>query len=111
MPASFAEFFSSGALQPILLILAMIVVFYFLLIRPQRKKDKQVKTMLSDLKPGDRITTIGGIYATITNIKDDVLTVSVGPEKQRMMIARWAVRALEDTPNEQQNDAALDSKK
>ena len=71
------------------------VVFYFLLIRPQRKKDKEAKTMLDNLKAGDRICTIGGIYATIVRIKDDVLTVEVGDQKTQMMIARWAVRNVE----------------
>ena len=47
------------------------VVFYFLLIRPQRKKDKEAKEMLDNLKVGDRICTIGGIYGTIVRIKDD----------------------------------------
>ena len=73
----------------------IIVVFYFLLIRPQRKKDKEAKTMLDNLKVGDRICTIGGIYATIVRIKDDVLTVEVGDQKTQMMIARWAVRNVE----------------
>ena len=71
------------------------VVFYFLLIRPQRKKDKEAKAMLDKLKVGDRICTIGGIYATIVRIKDDVLTVEVGEQKTQMMIARWAVRNVE----------------
>ena len=71
------------------------VVFYFLLIRPQRKKDKEAKTRLDNLKVGDRICTIGGIYATIVRIKDDVLTVEVGDQKTQMMIARWAVRNVE----------------
>ena len=71
------------------------VVFYFLLIRPQRKKDKEAKAMLDNLKVGDRICTIGGIYATIVRIKDDVLTVEVGDQKTQMMIARWAVRNVE----------------
>ena len=71
------------------------VVFYFLLIRPQRKKDKEAKTMLDNLRVGDRICTIGGIYATIVRIKDDVLTVEVGDQKTQMMIARWAVRNVE----------------
>ena len=71
------------------------VVFYFLLIRPQRKKDKEAKTMLDNLKVGDRICTIGGIYATIVRIKDDVLTVEVGDQKTQMMIARWDVRNVE----------------
>ena len=45
----------------------MVAIFYFLLIRPQRKKDKKVKDMLAALKTGDRVCTIGGIYGTITN--------------------------------------------
>lgn len=74
----------------------IIVVFYFILIRPQRKKDKQAKAMLAALKRGDRICTIGGIYGTITNIKDDVLTVEVGETKTVMVFARWAIRNVEE---------------
>ena len=71
------------------------VIFYFMLIRPQRKKDKEAQQMLANLKVGDRICTIGGIYGTIVRIKDDVLTVEVGDQKTQMMIARWAVRNVE----------------
>ena len=71
------------------------VVFYFMLIRPQRKKDKEAKQMLDNLKVGDRICTIGGIYGTIVRIKDQVLTIEVGEAKTQMMIARWAVRNVE----------------
>ena len=78
------------------MIVLMIVVFYFMLIRPQRKKDKQVKEMLDALKPGDRITTIGGIYGTIKNIKDDTITLYVGNDRMEMVVARWAIRGVED---------------
>ena len=71
------------------------VIFYFMLIRPQRKKDKEAKKMLENLKVGDRICTIGGIYGTIVRIKDEVLTIEVGEQKTQMMIARWAVRNVE----------------
>ena len=71
------------------------VIFYFMLIRPQRKKDKEAKQMLENLKVGDRICTIGGIYGTIVRIKDQVLTIEVGDAKTQMMIARWAVRNVE----------------
>ena len=71
------------------------VIFYFMLIRPQRKKDKEAKKMLENLKVGDRICTIGGIYGTIIRIKDQVLTIEVGEQKTQMMIARWAVRNVE----------------
>ena len=57
-----------------------------------------------DLKVGDRITTIGGFYATIAAIKDDVITISFGPDSTKAMIARWAVRSLENTPEDAQND-------
>ena len=55
-------------------------------------------------KVGDRITTIGGIYGTISAIKDDVITIDVGADKTKMIIARWAVRSLENTPAESQTD-------
>ena len=71
------------------------VIFYFMLIRPQRKKDKEAKQMLENLKVGDRICTIGGIYGTIVRIKDQVMTIEVGEQKTQMMIARWAVRNVE----------------
>lgn len=80
-------------LLPMILIL---VVFWFVLIRPQRKKDKEAKDMLNKLKVGDRICTIGGIYGTIVRIKDDVLTVEVGEAKTQMVFARWAIRNVEE---------------
>ena len=79
------------------------VVFWFMLIRPQRKKDKQVKEMLNNLKAGDRICTIGGIYGTITGLKDDTVTLSVGKDNLSMVVARWAIRSVEEVSIE--NDA------
>ena len=71
-------------------------VFYMLLIRPQRKKDKKVKEMLGQLKVGDRVTTIGGIHGTIVGIKDDTLTLAVGAEKVKLVFARWAIRNVDE---------------
>ena len=75
----------------------MIVVFYFILIRPQRKKDKETKQMLANLKVGDNITTIGGIVGTIIKIKDEKIVIETGTktEKQPMTLERWAVRDVE----------------
>lgn len=55
----------------------MFVVFYFLLIRPQKKKQNTRKTMLSALKKGDRIVTIGGLHGTISEITDDTVVLKV----------------------------------
>ena len=71
------------------------VIFYFMLIRPQRKKDKEAQEMLNSLKVGDRVCTIGGIYGTIVRIKDDVLTVEVGEAKTQMVFARWAIKNID----------------
>ena len=91
----------------IVMMVAMIAVFYFLLIRPQRKKDKAVKDMLAALKPGDRICTIGGIYGTIASIKDDTITLYVGAQKFQMVVARWAIRSVEDAPLVENESEAL----
>ena len=94
-----------GMILPLAL---MIGVFYFMLIRPQRKKDKKVKEMLAALKKGDRITTIGGIYGTIVNIKDDTITLAIGQSGQQpteMTVARWAIRGVEEVKVE--NDGEI----
>ncbi len=91
-----------GMLLPLVL---MFVIFYFMLIRPQKKKDKKVKEMLAALKPGDRICTIGGIYGTITAIKDETIELSVSTENTKLVVARWAIRNVEEVTIE--NDSEL----
>ena len=88
-------------------LVVMILIFYFLMIRPQRKKDKQVKEMLANLKAGDRICTIGGIYATITGIKDDTITLAVGRDNMSMVVARWAIRSVEEVTIENDSQEML----
>ena len=92
---------SSGIIE---MVVMMVAVFYFFLIRPQKKKDKAVKNMLAALKPGHRICTIGGLYGTISAIKDDNVTITLGAQQNTVVIARWAIRSVEDAPLE--NDAA-----
>ena len=91
-------------LSMLLPLVLMFVVFYFLLIRPQKKKDKKVKEMLAALKAGDRVCTIGGIYGTITNIKDDTIELSVGRDNVKLVFARWAIRNVEEVANENDSD-------
>ena len=93
-----------GGMWGMLIFWVLIIgVFWFLMIRPQRKKDKKVKEMLNNLKAGDRICTIGGIYGTITGIKDDTVTLSVGRDNMTMVVARWGIRSVEEVTVE--NDA------
>ena len=91
-----------SSMLPLVLI---VVVMYFMMIRPQRKKDKKVKEMLSQLKNGDRVQTIGGIYGTIVGIKDETVTLAVGADKVKLVFARSAIRNVEEISIE--NDGEL----
>ncbi len=88
-----------GMLVSILPLVLMIAVFYFILIRPQKKKEKENKEMLAAIKVGDKITTIGGIVGTIAKIKDEKVMVETGTktEKQLIEMERWAIRSVEKT--------------
>lgn len=78
------------------LIIILMVVMVVVMIVPQRKRDKKIKDMLASLKPGDRVRTIGGIYGTISSIKDDVVVLAVGPEAVKLVFARGAISQVED---------------
>ncbi len=93
-----------GSLLPMILIF---VVFYFFLIRPQKKKDKQIKEMLNNLKKGDRICTIGGIYGTIVSLKDDTVTLAVGKDNLSMVLKRSAIATVEDVTIENDSGELL----
>lgn len=68
----------SAALMQFLVIGLLFAGMWFLLIAPQRKKQKEHQKMIGELKPGDEILTAGGIYGTITNVKEDRFTVKLG---------------------------------
>ncbi len=86
-------------------ILIMVVLMYLLMIRPERKRKKKEKAMLDALKRGDRICTIGGIYGTIMDIKDDTITLAVGRDNLSMVVARWAIRSVEDVTIENETQS------
>jgi preprotein translocase subunit YajC len=79
-----------GGLIPIIL---MFVIFYFLLIRPQQKRNKEHKEMIANLKKGDRIITSGGIYGRVTGLDEASLTVEIA-DKVRVKVLRANVAAL-----------------
>lgn len=81
-----------GSFLPIIIIF---VVFYFLLIRPENKKKKEIAKMRSNLKVGDEITTIGGIMGRVTNVRDDQLTIESSNDRSKLRIAKWAVSTVD----------------
>lgn len=95
---------AAALLSSFLPMILIFVVFYFMLIRPQRKKDKKVKEMLDNLKVGDRICTIGGIYGTVSGLRENEVHLKVGVNNTPMVIARWAVRNVDTETVENEGD-------
>lgn len=89
-----------GLLLPLLL---MGAIFYFLLIRPQRNRQRQQQALLSALHIGDEVMTASGIFGTITDIDDDhdVVTVEIAPGTEVRMVRRGIAQRLTEEPEEQ----------
>jgi len=85
-------------------LILVFVIFYFLIILPQRKRQRALDAMLDNLKPGDRVVTGGGIYGTIVSVREDKRTVQLKISENpviRVEVARTAISGLQDTPAEE----------
>jgi preprotein translocase subunit YajC len=82
-----------GALQWLFPVL-MIGAFYFLLIAPQRKKQKEHEKMMAALKPGDEVITAGGIYGVIASVKDDRFVIRIGDNNAKIEVGKGFISAL-----------------
>ena len=83
-----------GGLGMILPILLFIPLLYFMMIRPQQKKQRQWQEMLVNIKTGDRVTTAGGIRGTILSIKDDAIIIRVAPDNLKIEVAKNAIASV-----------------
>lgn len=84
-----------GMLGMILPFALVLVVMYFLMIRPQKKKDKQTQDMRNSLEIGDNVTTIGGIVGRVVALKDDTIVLETGTERNKVRFKKWAVQDVE----------------
>ncbi len=75
----------------ILYFVVIIAVMYFVMIRPQKKKQKEEQKMRESLQVGDELLTIGGIYGRIVSIKDDSLVIESSADHSKIKIAKWAI--------------------
>lgn len=84
----------SPAVMQILMLVLLFAVMYFLMIRPQKKKDKQIQDMRKSLQVGDEIITIGGICGKIVKTKEESFIIQVGADKVKFEMMRWAVSSV-----------------
>lgn len=85
---------AGGSSLPMLLPLLLIPVLYLVMIRPQQKRQKQWQQMLTSIKPGDRVTTAGGIRGVILSIKDDAIIIKVAPDGIKMEVAKNSIASV-----------------
>lgn len=83
---------AGGSWQTILLMVALFAVMYFVMIRPQKKKQKEEQEMRDAIQIGDEITTIGGIFGRVVTVKEDSLVIETGADRTKMKITRWAIQ-------------------
>ena len=99
-PASAPGLFGANMLFPVLLLVGM----YFLLIAPQRKKQKEQTKMLAALESGDEVLTASGIYGTITNVKDDRFVLKVA-DNTKIEIGKGFVNSVSRKPTEEKKSS------
>ena len=102
-----------STVAPFGMMIALFVIMYFVMIRPQRKKEKEAQAMIKALTVGDKIVTIGGICGKIVKIKDDFIFIesgNVGNPNERSLIKmeRQSVRSVEKKADTKQVDSIPD---
>ena len=79
----------------IIMLVAMIAIFYFLMIRPENKRKKEAEEMRNSLSNGDSITTIGGIVGTVVDVKEDMFVIETSADRVRIEFCKWALSTNE----------------
>ncbi|HEX8799013.1 MAG TPA: preprotein translocase subunit YajC [Terriglobales bacterium] len=85
---------AGGGIGPIVMMVAIFAIFYFLLIMPQQRRQKKWAEMLKQIKPGDKVVTSGGLTGVIMSAKDDTVVLRVPPDNIKLEVARSSVVTL-----------------
>ena len=86
---------NKNSIITIVLMIALVAVMYFVMIRPQRKKEKETAQMRDSIQPGDKVVTIGGIVGKVCSVKEDVVTIETGSDKVRIKFVKNAISSVQ----------------
>ena len=86
---------TAGMSSSLIMMVAMIAIFYFMLIRPENKRKKEAEQMRSTVKKGDKIVTIGGIVGTVVDVKENRIVIETSADQVRMELEKWAISSNE----------------
>lgn len=102
----------TGQFSMIIMLVAMVAVMYFVMIRPQKKKQAEEQKLRDSIQIGDDVTTIGGISGRIVTVKEDSVVIETGADRTKVKFMRWAIQT-NDTANARmaEEKAALEAAK
>ena len=86
---------TGGMMSTVIMMVAMLGIFYFMLIRPENKRKKEAEQMRSSVRKGDKITTIGGIIGTVVDVKENNIVIETSADQVRIEFAKWAISSNE----------------
>ena len=86
---------AAGMSSSIIMLVAVLAIFYFMLIRPENKRKKEAEQTRNSVKTGDEIVTIGGICGTVVNVKEDKLVIETGADQVRIELMKWSISSNE----------------
>ncbi len=81
--------------SPLIMMVLMFAIFYFMLIRPENKRKKEAEQMRSSVRTGDKIVTIGGIVGTVVNVKENRIVIETGADQVRLELEKWSISTNE----------------
>ncbi len=96
---------TGGLLGMLPMLIICIALFYFMLIRPENKRKKEAEKMRSEMKNGDRVTTIGGIQGVVVDVKNDKFVIETGADQVRIEFAMWALSTNETAAEKAKEEA------
>lgn len=106
---------NAGSMYTLVFMILMLVVLYFIMIRPQRKKEKADAEMRKNVQVGDEIETVGGIVGIITKVEDNTVVIETSSDRCKMRIKKWAiaqnVSATEEQKKREEEKAEKSDKK
>ena len=89
----------------LIMLVPMLLIMYFMVIRPENKRKKEAEALRSSLKVGDEIVTIGGLRGTVVNVKDEKFVIETGADQVRIELEKWAL-SVNETANAAAKEAA-----
>ena len=96
---------AAGMGSPLIMLVLMLAIMYFLMIRPENKRKKEAEQMRSAVKKGDKVTTIGGIVGVVVDVKDTKFVMETGADQVRIEFEKWALSSNETAAEAKKNEA------